>query len=82
MSLFVNPAQFDDADDLAAYPRDEERDAALAAEAGADMLFAPAAEESTRPASRTEVARRAARSPSRSRAPTAAPSTSTASRPS
>jgi pantoate--beta-alanine ligase len=41
VSLFVNPAQFDDAGDLAAYPRDEERDAALAAEAGADLLFAP-----------------------------------------
>jgi pantoate--beta-alanine ligase len=41
VSLFVNPSQFDDADDLAAYPRDEERDAALAGEAGADILFAP-----------------------------------------
>jgi pantoate--beta-alanine ligase len=44
-SLFVNPAQFDEATDLAAYPRDEERDAALAAEAGVDVLFAPAADE-------------------------------------
>ena len=41
VSLFVNPAQFDEASDLAAYPRDEQRDAALAAEAGADLLFAP-----------------------------------------
>ena len=41
VSLFVNPAQFDDGGDLAAYPRDEARDAALAAEAGADILFAP-----------------------------------------
>jgi pantoate--beta-alanine ligase len=41
VSLFVNPAQFDDAGDLAAYPRDEARDEALAAEAGADVLFAP-----------------------------------------
>jgi pantoate--beta-alanine ligase len=45
VSLFVNPAQFDDAGDLAAYPRDEVRDAALAQEAGADLLFAPAPAE-------------------------------------
>jgi pantoate--beta-alanine ligase len=45
VSLFVNPAQFDSGDDLAAYPRDEERDARIAAEKGADILFAPAAEE-------------------------------------
>ncbi len=41
VSLFVNPAQFDEAADLASYPRDEERDAATAADAGADILFAP-----------------------------------------
>jgi pantoate--beta-alanine ligase len=41
VSLFVNPAQFDEAADLASYPRDEERDAAFAADAGADVLFAP-----------------------------------------
>jgi pantoate--beta-alanine ligase len=41
VSLFVNPAQFNEAADLAAYPRDEARDRALAAEAGADWLFAP-----------------------------------------
>ncbi len=41
VSLFVNPSQFDDAADLDAYPRDEARDAELAAEAGADLLFAP-----------------------------------------
>ena len=45
VSLFVNPSQFDDARDLAAYPRDEAQDAALAAEAGADVLFAPSAGE-------------------------------------
>jgi pantoate--beta-alanine ligase len=45
VSLFVNPSQFNEANDLAAYPRDEERDRALAAEAGADLLFAPAARE-------------------------------------
>ena len=41
VTLFVNPAQFNDSADLAAYPRDEQQDAALAAEAGADILFAP-----------------------------------------
>jgi pantoate--beta-alanine ligase len=45
VSLFVNPAQFDESADLAAYPRDEERDAAEAAELGTDVLFAPPAEE-------------------------------------
>jgi pantoate--beta-alanine ligase len=40
-SLFVNPAQFDEAADLAAYPRDEARDAELASAAGVDVLFAP-----------------------------------------
>jgi len=43
--LFVNPAQFDEAADLAVYPRDEGRDAALAAAHGADVLFAPSADE-------------------------------------
>ncbi|HZO98062.1 MAG TPA: pantoate--beta-alanine ligase [Gaiellaceae bacterium] len=44
-TVFVNPAQFAEADDLLAYPRDLERDHAIAAGAGVDVLFAPAAEE-------------------------------------
>jgi pantoate--beta-alanine ligase len=44
-SLFVNPAQFAEGEDLARYPRDESRDAELAEEAGVDVLFVPAAEE-------------------------------------
>ena len=43
--LFVNPAQFNDPADLSAYPRHEREDAAQAAEAGVDVLFAPAVEE-------------------------------------
>jgi pantoate--beta-alanine ligase len=45
VSLFVNPAQFNVPRDLAAYPRDEEHDAAVAARLGADVLFAPSPEE-------------------------------------
>jgi pantoate--beta-alanine ligase len=43
-SLFVNPAQFDVAADLSAYPRDEQRDAEIAEEEAVDVLFAPSAE--------------------------------------
>ncbi|HEX5610681.1 MAG TPA: pantoate--beta-alanine ligase [Solirubrobacterales bacterium] len=45
MSLFVNPTQFGPGEDLERYPRDEERDLRLAAEAGADFVFAPDAAE-------------------------------------
>jgi pantoate--beta-alanine ligase len=45
VSLFVNPAQFAADEDLDLYPRDEARDAQLAAEAGVDVLFAPAVGE-------------------------------------
>jgi pantoate--beta-alanine ligase len=45
MSLFVNPAQFDEAADLAAYPRTEAADAGIAEAAGVDVLFAPPAAE-------------------------------------
>jgi pantoate--beta-alanine ligase len=45
VSLFVNPAQFDQAADLAAYPRDELQDEKLARDAGVDVLFAPEATE-------------------------------------
>jgi pantoate--beta-alanine ligase len=55
VSLFVNPAQFDDAADLDAYPRDESRDAGLAHEAGADLLFAPPVGEVYPPGFSTQV---------------------------
>ena len=45
VSLFVNPAQFNERSDLERYPRSEQRDAELAADAGADILFAPSVEE-------------------------------------
>jgi pantoate--beta-alanine ligase len=44
-SIFVNPAQFDDPGDLSAYPRTEREDEAVAADAGIDLLFVPAADE-------------------------------------
>jgi pantoate--beta-alanine ligase len=45
VSLFVNPTQFNEHADLDRYPRQEQRDRELADAAGADLLFAPAAEE-------------------------------------
>jgi pantoate--beta-alanine ligase len=44
-TLFVNPTQFGANEDLAAYPRDESNDRALLGQVGADLLFAPAADE-------------------------------------
>ncbi len=55
VSLFVNPTQFAPTEDLAAYPRDEARDAELAGEAGADLLFAPPVEEVYPPGFATTV---------------------------
>lgn len=57
MSLFVNPLQFDAADDLARYPREPERDRRVAEGAGVDVLFAPAVEEMypTEPIARVAV---------------------------
>jgi pantoate--beta-alanine ligase len=54
-SLFVNPAQFGANEDLARYPRDEERDARVAEEAGVDILFAPEASELYPPGFQTWV---------------------------
>ena len=45
VSLFVNPSQFTNADDLARYPRDEAQDALAAEVEGVDLLFAPSVEE-------------------------------------
>ena len=55
VSLFVNPAQFNDPADLERYPRDRPRDEALAAEIGVDHLFAPAVNEVYPPGFATTV---------------------------
>jgi pantoate--beta-alanine ligase len=54
-SLFVNPAQFGEGEDLGRYPRDEERDARLAAENGIDVLYVPDSEEIYPPGFQTWV---------------------------
>jgi pantoate--beta-alanine ligase len=54
-SIFVNPAQFAPHEDFDSYPRAEERDAALLAQAGCHLLFAPAPEEIYPPGFSTQV---------------------------
>ncbi len=45
VSIFVNPRQFGDPDDLAQYPRNEARDVALCQEERVDIVFAPTVDE-------------------------------------
>lgn len=45
VSLFVNPLQFNNPEDLATYPRQEEEDFKLLAEEGVDVVFAPKVDE-------------------------------------
>jgi pantoate--beta-alanine ligase len=54
VSLFVNPMQFGPGEDLDRYPRDIERDAAMASDRGTDVLFAPSTDD-VYPAGGTEI---------------------------
>lgn len=45
VSLFVNPLQFGDSEDLANYPRDEANDFRMAEQVGVDIVFAPHSQE-------------------------------------
>ncbi|MEM1166618.1 MAG: pantoate--beta-alanine ligase [Planctomycetota bacterium] len=49
VSVFVNPAQFNDPEDLRRYPRDPERDAAMCGERGADVVYIPGSAEDVYP---------------------------------
>lgn len=55
VSLFVNPAQFTDSADLAAYPRDDARDERLAGAEGVRLLFIPSVDEIYPPGFATHV---------------------------
>ena len=55
VSVFVNPTQFGPGEDLDSYPRDREGDAALAAEAGADIVWFARADEVYPPGFATRV---------------------------
>jgi len=54
-SIFVNPGQFNDAADLAAYPRQGTRDAEIARAAGVDAIFVPTVEEMYAPGEATSL---------------------------
>ena len=54
-TIFVNPLQFGASEDLDRYPRQEERDSAMLAEAGCDLLWLPAADEMYPPGFATTV---------------------------
>ena len=55
MTLFVNPRQFNNPDDLVKYPRNEAHDLAIAAEEGVDLVFAPPVDEVYPPGFETTV---------------------------
>jgi pantoate--beta-alanine ligase len=45
VSIFVNPRQFNRADDFTKYPRNEARDVAICADEGVDLVWAPTVDE-------------------------------------
>ncbi|MFZ5710418.1 MAG: pantoate--beta-alanine ligase [Pseudomonadota bacterium] len=55
VTIFVNPAQFDNAADLAAYPRTEAPDAALLRPLAPDLVFAPPTDEVYPPGFATRI---------------------------
>lgn len=55
VTLFVNPTQFNNAADLAAYPRTESEDAARLAPSGCHLIYAPSVEEMYPPGFSTTV---------------------------
>ena len=55
VSIFVNPAQFEDAADLSRYPRTRDQDLQCCRDAGVDLVFAPECDEMARPASQTWI---------------------------
>lgn len=54
-TIFVNPAQFNDPKDLAAYPKELERDLALLCDSGVDLVFTPTADVMYPPGYQTYV---------------------------
>jgi len=56
VSIFVNPIQFNSAEDFSNYPRDEKTDQALLEEEGVDILFLPDAADVYPPGAATRVA--------------------------
>ncbi len=54
-TIFVNPKQFNRAEDLQSYPSDNERDIALLTELGVDLLYMPEVEEIYPPGFQTVV---------------------------